>query len=250
MLKIKGKILVLNTIDNLGANQIVFIARNSIMVASTGDLYLYKFAQFVTSKVDLSGYIIPVEKDEQGSLSVDFSEVKFAFDTCSEKEALTLDKEVWLSCKVELEKQKDDIDWINRYNLDELFTHFDALLTNSDLSSQYYQTKQLFIEKIQKSSDLEALQEIVDYCNIDYAQRIEDNTEITKDEAQAALSRWNDIKSHIMEVGGWATKRVEKLSEKKLQACNADELNKLLKQAEEREDYIRMKEIMDEINSR
>lgn len=46
-IKIKGTILVLNTIDNLEPNKKVWISRQSVMFSEEGEIYVDKKAQFV-----------------------------------------------------------------------------------------------------------------------------------------------------------------------------------------------------------
>lgn len=187
-IKITGKPLVLNTLDNLQPNKKVWLSHESLLFTKTNDFYIYKKAQFVGRASPDNGYIVPVELDEEGYLNVCFKEIRFAFNMSDDKELKDVDINEYLHLSnVEMEKQKDDRDWIRRSMIDDLFQSFSLCLLN-DLCpmENLLCIHETLLDRIVSCEDKDLLEDLVEFCSRNFK---EESLIASSDEQAEALEQ-------------------------------------------------------------
>jgi len=179
-IRIKGAVLVLNTIDHLETNKKVWVSHESLIFTEAADAYLYKKAQFVAEPSFSNGYVIPLKKDEDGTLVLDFIEVRFAFNIMQSKELSKVDlDEYWHIGTVELEKQKDARDWIRRGILNELFESFaECFLSEAYPMENLTCIKDTLIERLRECENRVTVEEILAFCRNDFKNQLVVNEEV------------------------------------------------------------------------
>lgn len=239
-IKVKGNILILNTIDNLEVGADVKIPTNSIAVCEDGRCKLHTKAQFVTKEISMDGYIIPLKKESDGVLLLDFSEVRFVFGRLAIEDFDKLSKS-WVEYSAICEKQKTDVDIFSRYPLDDLSSAFwHTVYAETQNKERVINLVSLFKKKISTTDDIKDIEYQLETYDKDFLQDLEksneydDETERTKDKDYFI----KNIKPHFDKVVKALHERIDNLKSLSADNMSEEEMQKILKEYLEKEDYI------------
>ena len=239
-INVKGNILILNTIDNLEPDLDVKIATNSLSVCEDGRCKLHMKAQFISKDLTVDGYIVPLRKEKDGSLLLDFSEVRFVFGRTSIEDFDKLSKD-WVEYSAICEKQKTDTDIFSRYPLDDLSGAFwHTIYAETQNKERVVNLVSLFKKKIANTTDIKDLQYQLEVYNKNFLQDLEESKDYDEE-----VERANDIDHFVKNIKPSFTKIVKSLEARiaELKTLTADnmseeEMQKILKEYLEKEDYI------------
>lgn len=238
-IKVKGNILILNTIDNLENDSYVRIATNSIAVCEDGRCKLHMKAQFVTKEITMDGFLVPLKKEKDGSLLLDFSEVRYVFGRLSVEDFDKLSKD-WVEYTAICEKQKAEVDIFSRYPLDDLSGAFwHSVYAETQNKERIVKLVGLFKKKISTTDDIKDLEYQLNVYNKDFVKELENSNEYDDETERASdIDHFvTNIKTHFDKVVYALQQKIAELKTLTADEMPEDEMQKLLNEYLEKEDY-------------
>lgn len=241
-IKIKGLPLVLNTIQYLEPLKEVWLCHNSIMFSENHEMYVYKNAQFSTTRTD--NYNIPIQKDAEGVILIDFSEVGLAFNILSPRELEKYNKDDWyIVPDTPIETLKSEKDWIKRMSIDDALESFHTYFTDESYPDEnLICLKETIILRLASYSDRTELEELIEHCKRDFEKEFKENNgkeAIPERTLQKIFQKLEETRPYLHEIQTAAENRLLQLPAQETQESMQKDLNAAL----ELEDYTKAEEI-------